>query len=105
MIKNLLYFLCFQIGVIIMNQINKIILLTVLGTLAAAPQPPQDGAQPLTEQAAACDAKGCPQKDQNGQAPTSCSHEYGIATGFRCILLCTYPNAQWGTIVASSDCD
>lgn len=76
-----------------------------LAAQAPASPTPQPEPRPLVEKAAGCDAKGCPRLDQNGQAPTSCAYESSLATGFNCILLCTYPNSQWGTVVASSSCD
>jgi hypothetical protein len=53
----------------------------------------------------ACATKGCPEKDQHGQAPKSCIYQSGMATGFKCVLLCTYPSSRWGTFVASSLCN
>lgn len=52
-----------------------------------------------------CATKGCPEKDQHGQAAKSCTYQSGMATGFKCVLLCTYPSSRWGTFVASSFCD
>jgi len=52
-----------------------------------------------------CTTKGCPERDQHGNPPVSCGYQYGMATGFKCILMCTYKNSTWGTIVATSNCD
>jgi hypothetical protein len=53
----------------------------------------------------ACDEKGCPKLDQHGHPPVSCTHQSGMATAWQCILLCTYSDSKWGTIVASSNCN
>ena len=88
-----------------MNRFNLFIVIFATSSLFAASQtsPPPEPA--LTEKAAGCDPKVCPKQDPDGKPPVSCRHEYGISTGFRCILLCTYPDSQWGTVVASNDCD
>lgn len=86
-----------------MNPIFPLILMAGLTQTPATP-PSEPGVQPLREQASSCDTKGCPSLDQNLQPPTSCEYEYGIKTAFKCILLCHYPNSQWGTIVDSSNC-
>lgn len=54
--------------------------------------------------AAACAATGCPKEDQHGHAPVKCEFKSGLATGFRCILFCSYPDSQWGSIVDASQC-
>lgn len=67
-----------------------------------APLPdPKDPARAL---AAACAAAGCPKEDQHGHAPVKCEFKSGLATGFRCILFCSYPDSQWGSIVDASQC-
>jgi hypothetical protein len=52
-----------------------------------------------------CLTKGCPKLDQNGNPPLSCSYTSGMATGWRCILICAYKQSNWGTTVDSSNCD
>jgi hypothetical protein len=74
-----------------------------LAAQAPAPKPPPHPQAALKD--GGCDAKGCPQKDQNGDAPTSCEYMSGMATGWRCILTCHYPNSQWGALVDSSNCN
>ena len=62
--------------------------------LAASPQAGQ----------AACDSKSCPDLDQHGHPPLSCYYKSSLATGFQCILICTYKDTNWGTRVAASNC-
>jgi hypothetical protein len=95
----------FQSRSIFLNAINRTIFTLALVSFPVAAQSPEPVAPAVKEKAQGCDATTCPRQDQNGQPPTSCSHEYGITTGFRCILLCVYPDSQWGTVLASSDCD
>ena len=52
-----------------------------------------------------CDTKGCPKLDQNGKPPVSCNYTSDMATGWQCILICTYKNTTWGTTVDSSYCN
>ena len=105
-----------------MRLIQPLTLLAGLACLACLPmaaaqelpaQPPQatvtatmpraaEAAQPDTSK---CTTKGCPERDQHGNPPVSCGYQYGMATGFKCILMCTYKNSTWGTIVATSNCD
>jgi len=54
--------------------------------------------------APACNEKGCPEQDEHGHSPVSCEFKDGIATGFRCILMCSYEDSKWGSIVASFNC-
>ena len=68
------------------------------------PQPPKAAAEQAAD-TTGCNTKGCPEKDPNGNPPLSCTYQYGMATGFRCILECTYKTSQWGTIVATSNCN
>lgn len=65
---------------------------------APDPAPTPDG---LAE---GCVATGCPKADQHGHAPVKCEFKSSLATGFRCILFCSYPDSQWGSIVDSSQC-
>lgn len=53
---------------------------------------------------AGCSVKGCPQLDPSGQKPVNCAYQSGMSTGWRCILMCTYPGSTWGTIVDGSNC-
>ena len=72
-------------------------------------QPPQASATLLAAKVpadtSACSPKGCPEKDQFGNPPLSCNYEYGMATGFHCILECHYKTTLWGSLVASSNCN
>ena len=71
----------------------------------AVPKPePPEGSRSTSASSTSCNDKGCPAQDQHGHPPVSCQYQYGISTGFRCILLCSYTDSQWGTIVDSSAC-
>lgn len=65
---------------------------------------PGDPARPEAARASACVASGCPRLDQHGHAPVNCEYKSGLATGFRCVLFCTYEDSQWGTLVDSARC-
>jgi len=97
-----------------MNLIMTTLACTTLSLLPLDAQaaPPATGPQAGSEAASqpavdanSCNTKGCPEEDPHGHRPTQCSYEDGLATGFKCILLCNYSDSQWGTIVGSSACD
>ena len=97
-----------------MNFIESILTCAALAVLPltaqqAASQPTPRVEPPATpspkEDANACSTKGCPMEDQHGHPATECSYESGLETAFKCILLCNYTDAQWGSIVGSSACD
>ena len=93
-----------------MKLITAFVLVVALGgvTLAAAPAAPVHRPDPTVAGRASmedCSPKGCPQLDQNGQPPVSCEYKSGMATGWQCILICTYPKSSWGTLSDASNCN
>ena len=97
-----------------MNLIKYTVACAALSLLPLTAQPAASTGAPQAEPPAAtkpaadanaCNAKGCPKEDQHGHPPTECTYEDGLATGFKCILLCNYSDSQWGTVVGASACD
>lgn len=73
-----------------------------------APVPVPDPRQPLAllgAEPGTCETKGCPQLDEHGHPPVSCQYKSGMATGWQCLIICTYEDGNWGTIVASARCN
>ena len=87
----------------IINILFPGVALACLSLAAQATAKPLPG--PSAVAATDCASKGCPRLDQHGCAPVSCVYNSGMATGWQCIVICTYKDTNWGTTVDSSHCN
>ena len=93
----------------LIHVVSPAVLLTCLPMAARAAACPESGSAGMDgkprPKSQDCDSKGCPRLDQNGMPPVSCAYQSSMATGYQCIVICTYANSSWGTTVDSSNCN